>query len=303
MKKTSYSQPTLGVVVPSRNGDKYLAQALASLEKQSEKPDSIVLSNNYSTDGTLELFNQYAERHANVQVVTTDKFIDFGPSFNFAASHSKADWIYFLHSDDILSSQAIRIIKKQISDANHRVGLISFGAEWIDESSELVHAKFGIGLRRTEEGVNFVRRNLGGSSINFGAVVINRRVFQDIGGFDSQNSLWLDLKYYHKLVKTHEILRIPTPIIRYRIYASVRDSDQRVEQEKNNLRYWNSEYLPKLAGEYDFKLPGFDEPQSFLTKLKLYFKRDSWIKLRFNALKLATRLILDRFNLGMFRAK
>ncbi len=293
-------EPTLAVVLPSRNGGDYLVEALKSLERQIVMPDLIQLSDNNSHDTTLDQFRAFAQRNLNARVISAEKYLELGESFNFAASNVKEDWLYFLHSDDILSPKAVKVIKKEIAKVCDHVGIISFQAEWVNESTDLVRAVFGLGSRKKHNGMTFIQNNLGGSNLNFGAVVINRRIFTELGGFDQANSLWLDLKFYHKLVLTYEILEVPIPILRYRVYTSIRSSDKRIEVEQNNFKYWNNDYLPKLARDLKFDLPKPGTPQGLLTKIRLFLKRENRTYKVIRMIKIVLRKRMDKLNIGMF---
>jgi glycosyltransferase involved in cell wall biosynthesis len=296
------SAKTLAVIIPSRNGATYLRETLESLLKQTTQPDRIILSNNDSTDGTLTMFDSFSFNNSLVQVESTNRYLSLGASFNFAASHSTEDWILFLHSDDVLSPYAVQIIKREISKTPSDVGMISFEAEWINESSQLVRAKLGFRRTKFATGIPFVLNNLGGSDINFGAVVINRKIFNNLGGFDELNSLWLDLKFYHKLVIKFKIKIIPTPVLRYRVYTSIRNADQRQEIEKENIKYWNSTYLPELAKNLKFTLPEPNTPQTFLIKTKLFLKRERGAHILLRRWLISFRKHLDSRGIGMFGA-
>ena len=294
--------PSLGIVVPCRNGARYLRETLESLENQKEMPDRIILSDNMSTDNSREIMSNFSANKSIWKIVSPTKYLEeIAQSFNFAASFANEDWIFFLHSDDILSPRAVSKIRKEISNTDSSVGLISFEAEWINENSKLIRAKFAYGPQRMESGLKFITDNLGGSSINFGAVVINNRIFNEIGCFENKNSYWLDLKYYHKLVGAgYKIKRVATPIIRYRIHQRPRLDDNRATVDFNNRIYWSEQYLPALAKTFHFQLAQSSQPQSFMVKLKLYLKRENRSKRAIRKLSIFVRLLMDRNGFGMF---
>ncbi len=226
-----------------------LIETLNSLAKQTDMPDEIILSDNFSKDETQNTLKEFASSFKNTKYVRSSRYLEFGPSFNFAISHSNCDWVFFLHSDDVLSKHAIKIIRREIERAKIFTGVISFKAEIISEKSNLKRAAFSIGRRRYEFGNQFILKNLSTSSVNFGAVAINREIFYEIGKFDSENSYWLDLKYFHKLVTKYKILRVPISVVRYRKYNYERTADERIAIALNNDDYWNTRYLPKLFTE------------------------------------------------------
>lgn len=294
--------PSLGIVVPCRNGGRYLRETLESLENQKEMPDRVILSDNMSTDNSREIMSNFSANKSNWQIVyPTEHLEEVGQSFNFAASFASEDWIFFLHSDDILSPKAVGKIRREITNANNNVGLISFEAEWINENSKLTRAKFAFGPRRIKSGLKFVTDNLSGSSINFGAVALNNRIFNEIGCFENKNSYWLDLKYYHKLTSFGYAIKIvPTPILRYRVHQAPRLEDNRETLHVRNQLHWYEEYLPELAREFRFDLFQSESPQSLKVQLKLFLKRESRTKQALRKALLILRRLMDRTGLGMF---
>ena len=293
---------SLAIIVPCRNGAKYLQESLDSLEAQEEWPERIILSDNLSTDNSREMMLNFLARNGVGEIVSSTKYLEeVGQSFNFAASFSNEDWILFLHSDDILSPKAVSKIRREISNVDSNVGLISFEAEWIDQNSKLTRSKFAFGPRRIESGLKFVTDNLSGSSINFGAVVINNRIFNEIGCFESKNSYWLDLKYYHKLVVSgYAIRKVSTPILRYRIHQEPRLADNRADIDARNRLHWHEEYLPELARKLRIDLHQSQSPQSLRVKLKLFLKRENRTKHALRKVSLCARKLMDRTGFGMF---
>ena len=291
--------PTLGIVLPVRNSMHFLPETLGSLKKQTESSDCIVLSDNSSVDGSPEILKCYAESNQIATYATTPEYLEFGASFNFAASYCHCDWIYFLHSDDILSKYAIHNIKKAISNVDPSVAMISFKAEIINEKSKLMSASFPLTKKKYEFGNKFISNNLGTSSINFAGVVINRKIFDLVGGFEPTNSYWLDLKYYHKIVKEYKILRMPKAIVRYRTYSYERDGDERVNFTQKNQIYWQDDYLPNLFKNNPGIRPVLRSRQSrYFYYLKFFV--NYFPKRLIQLLLKRFRIFLDVHNLGNF---
>ena len=260
---------TLGLIIPARNSMPYLTETIKSLEEQLESPDCIILSDNCSTDGTTKLLKKFEKSSSIAKYVRTPEYLEVGPSFNFGISYCDCDWVLFLHSDDVLAKTAIKTIRQVLSKVDSEVGLVSFKAELIDENSKLVSASVSKGRKKIQFGEKFISENWGTSSINFGAVVINLRIFYEVGGFDTQNSYWIDLKYYHKMVLKYKILRVPRIILRYRTFSFERNSDDRINFAKNNQEYWVNEYLPNLLKTH----PSIKKLSNYQESKYIYFVR------------------------------
>ena len=64
--------------------------------------EDVVVYDNGSTDGTLEILKSYA----NVNVIQGD-FLGFGPTKNRAVSFAKNDWVLSLDADEVLSNEFV----------------------------------------------------------------------------------------------------------------------------------------------------------------------------------------------------
>lgn len=62
--------PKVSVVIPVYNVEKYLRECLKSVVNQTLKPIEIICVNDGSTDGSLGILNEYAERDARVSVIS-----------------------------------------------------------------------------------------------------------------------------------------------------------------------------------------------------------------------------------------
>lgn len=90
------------------NGEPFLEEQLESLFAQSILPDLIVISDDGSTDGTIELVNKIS-RNSPVRVLLVHNEAPAGYSKNFvnALSHAEADLFFYCDQDDVWLSQKI----------------------------------------------------------------------------------------------------------------------------------------------------------------------------------------------------
>ena len=62
-------QPKVSVVVPVYNVEQYLRQCLDSLINQTLKDIEIICVNDGSTDGSLDILKEYAEKDGRIKVI------------------------------------------------------------------------------------------------------------------------------------------------------------------------------------------------------------------------------------------
>lgn len=123
----------VSVIIPVFNAQKYLRDCLDSIIFQSLKDIEIICINDGSEDHSLELLNEYSQKHYNINVLVQK---NYGRSIarNRGISQAKGEYIIFLDSDDLLESYALaylwNIAKKNDLD------VLYFDAKTIYEDDE-----------------------------------------------------------------------------------------------------------------------------------------------------------------------
>ena len=93
--------PYLSVLIPVYNGQAYLASSIESALGQPCQDLEVVIANDGSTDGSLEIAQAYAERDSRVRVLSHE---NCGPGMtrNLAMPELRGAWTLFLDCDDII---------------------------------------------------------------------------------------------------------------------------------------------------------------------------------------------------------
>jgi len=91
----------ISIIVPVYNVEKYLPKCLDSLVNQTYQDLEIICVNDGSTDGSLEILEQYAVKDNRIKVVSQE---NQGPSEtrNKGIDIAKGEWMMFVDSDDWL---------------------------------------------------------------------------------------------------------------------------------------------------------------------------------------------------------
>lgn len=89
----------VSVIVPIYNVERYLDQALDSIQNQTHDNLEILLVNDGSTDGSPEIMRRHAEQDPRIQVFDR-KNSGYGSGCNFGIDHSSGDWIAIVEPDD-----------------------------------------------------------------------------------------------------------------------------------------------------------------------------------------------------------
>jgi glycosyltransferase involved in cell wall biosynthesis len=122
-------QPLVSIVTPVYNGEKYIQECVESVLAQTYQRWEYIIVNNCSTDRTLEIVTNYAERYPKIKVYSNDSLVNALQNHNKAVKWLSPNSKYckLLHADDWLFPNCIEMMVR-VSEANPSVGIVgSYG--------------------------------------------------------------------------------------------------------------------------------------------------------------------------------
>ncbi|MDT8445886.1 MAG: glycosyltransferase family A protein [bacterium] len=173
--------PRVSIIIPTYNQADLLQACLESVFAQSYTDFEAILVNNFSTDATAEVADQFAQAHP-------DQFrrIDFANGGSIAAgrnrgaSEAQGEWLAFLDSDDLWEPQKLERCLAALGSADfgcHPVFLLREGhregeSGWVDQKK----LKYGPYL-------------FAGNRVVTSTVMVRKTSFEALGGFDESAEL------------------------------------------------------------------------------------------------------------------
>ncbi|MFC3121275.1 glycosyltransferase family 2 protein [Agaribacter flavus] len=94
------NKPKVSVILPIYNVEKYLAQCLSSLTKQSYSNYELIAINDGSTDTSLEIVESYKEHFGSKLIIINQDNSGLSAARNAGLNNATGKYIYFLDSDD-----------------------------------------------------------------------------------------------------------------------------------------------------------------------------------------------------------
>lgn len=107
----------ISVIIPVYNASKYIDKCITSLLNQSFNEFEIILVNDGSDDGSLEIIKGYSEKFNNV-ICINQKNMGQGEARNKGIDIARGDYITFVDSDDWLSIECLQILYENIIKNN-----------------------------------------------------------------------------------------------------------------------------------------------------------------------------------------
>ncbi|HEX8431499.1 MAG TPA: glycosyltransferase, partial [Longimicrobium sp.] len=107
----SSSTVRVEVALATHNGERYLPALLDSLFAQTHRDFTVVVSDDGSTDRTVEVLGEYAERNpGRMRIVgTTPRRLGAAGNFSSILPHLTADYVFFCDQDDVWLPRKIEL--------------------------------------------------------------------------------------------------------------------------------------------------------------------------------------------------
>lgn len=92
---------SISVALCTYNGAKYLPAQLDSILNQTHPADEIIIADDGSSDTTLDIIRNYAERENSIRFFVNDQNLGFVRNFSLAISKANCDYVALADQDDI----------------------------------------------------------------------------------------------------------------------------------------------------------------------------------------------------------
>lgn len=224
----------VSVVIPTYNYGRFIAEAIESALAQTLRPSEIVVVDDGSTDDTERIVGAFGER---VRYVRQEN-AGVCAARNRGVAESKGDIIAFLDADDRLEPTAI---EKQAAffENDAEIGLVYCGVREFDSESGETLKLFldGAGDRVAENLLLWQEPVIAAP----GLVVVSRKAFGDVGGFDTQMKVGEDWDFCYRVAQKFKIGFVPEPLVNYRIHSAAAHLNVH-EMERGMSRFYEKAF-------------------------------------------------------------
>jgi glycosyltransferase involved in cell wall biosynthesis len=138
-------KPFISFIIPVYNVEQYLTDCFDSIIVQPDTDIEIVIINDGSTDKSTEICNNYALKDERIKLIHK-KNEGLGYARNTGLETASGDYIAFLDSDDWVSKDIVRSIKKILQ--NRTIQLLEFGLVQVGADNK----RTGLKLPRIKSG-------------------------------------------------------------------------------------------------------------------------------------------------------
>jgi glycosyltransferase involved in cell wall biosynthesis len=138
------NDPLVSIIIPVHNGEKYVRETLDSCIDQTYQNIEIIVVNDDSKDGTLDILKEYEKKDNRIQVISVSKQNGLGNVINIGIRQSKGEYIARIDADDVMYPTRL---EKQVEYLNNNPKCVAVGGQIdiIDAQSKITgHREYAL---------------------------------------------------------------------------------------------------------------------------------------------------------------
>jgi glycosyltransferase involved in cell wall biosynthesis len=207
--------PFLSVIMPVRNGEKFIAAALESVRAQYREGIELVIVDDHSTDRTLEIVRGFSDV-LPIRLITPDRHTTEVEACNIAFREARGEWACLLHCDDFWLPGRMARLWGEMETA--KGAFILHNAMFVGPDGR----KLGYWTCPLSEGIipseQFIERLLVQNFIAAPSPVFRRKVVLESGGMDPASPRCQDWDLWLRIGAIGPVRFIAETLSAYRVH-------------------------------------------------------------------------------------
>lgn len=223
MSSDGKKHPDISVVIPTSNRRAMLAEAINSVQAQTNARWELIVVDDASTDDTWSFLSGL--RDTRIRCFRQEKKYERSAARNLGLANARSEFIMFLDDDDLLWPGTLSVLKGALE--KHPDTVAAIGARWdwfVDEHYERrdVHPRF---MRRRHI---FDELLFGWSAVS-GQNLYRTEVVRDVGGYDKSMIPCEDRDLWLRIARRGPVILCPKIVMTCRFHRGQRRPDNLIK--------------------------------------------------------------------------
>lgn len=236
----------ISVIMPIYNGELYLREAVESILSQSYTDFEIICIDDGSTDGTLDILNEYAAIDSRLIVISRENK-GLIATLNEGIVRAKYNYIARMDADDISHVDRFKL-QVEYLNSHSDVAVVGCAYEYINEGGSY------ISTRKTYNS-DFILKSicLLGSPFAHPSVMINRGILNDDLYYDQEYKHSEDYELWVRLSQKYKFGGINKVLLKYRVLNSSVSRQNFIEQKMNMAKAASNHLFQNRLSDIEVK--------------------------------------------------
>lgn len=221
-------EPLVSIVVITYNSSKYVLETLESAKVQTYKNVELIISDDGSTDETIEICQEWLDTNknnfVNSELISVEKNTGIPANCNRGIKASQGEWIKLIAGDDILLKDCISTNIKYAIISNHalyfsNVEVFNNDSILTESTSNYNKVAKWFGFKKKRAKIKCYNRYP--IMLNVPTFFIKRNVIIELGYYDERFKLLEDQPFLLKMLNSnYDIEHINKTTVRYRFHET-----------------------------------------------------------------------------------
>ncbi|MDJ0634747.1 MAG: glycosyltransferase [Xenococcaceae cyanobacterium MO_188.B29] len=212
--------PWLSVLIPTYNGEAYLASALDSILIQGDDEIECIIVDDGSSDSTLAIAKSYQDK-LPLTVIQRKRQSNWVTNTNYALALAEGEYVCFLHQDDLWLKNRLSTMKRVIEEYP-TVNLFLHSSLFIDSDGNSL-GLWQCPLPKYPQVVDpslAIEHLLIQNFIAIAAPIFKRDVALEVGRLDENLWYTADWDFWLKIASSGQTLYYPQPLTSFRVHPN-----------------------------------------------------------------------------------
>lgn len=264
----------VSVVVITYNSEKYVIETLESVKRQDYKKIELIISDDCSTDNTIEIVSKWLEKSAarfeKIKVVQTKSNKGVTHNCNLGLNQSNGVFVQFIAGDDILYDDAITrkveyAIQNKLKVVYSKITVFGANSQSCNQIEKICNK--GYNILSKERYYQYIEMLKGNYIVGPSGSFFLRKFLMKLGGFDNRFPMLEDYPLHLKIIERGvrlELLEQNT--VMYRISNSSLSTLKNSKYIKSYNHFIYKVLLKRLFREKMFKYIYLQIKESLIRK-------------------------------------
>lgn len=248
MEITILESIKVSVIIPVYNTKKYLQECVDSIINQSLNQIEIILVDDGSTDGSVEIVKEYEESYENIIAIYQENQRQ-GAARNNGLKIARGEYIYFIDSDDVLEINSLEYCYNLA--VNDNLDMVVFEANIFGNINGRNRNEYVFRERLKEmplciNGIEFVNKYYNRISLlNIPFTLFSREFIKKNYILFLENTIYEDVAFYYKVMQCNPKIMIIDKIFYHRRYRNNSTMTSRINEISifNKINVYNNVFV------------------------------------------------------------